>query len=155
MFIGDNGSPGQVARGLYGTRGAKGSLFEGGTHVPMIVQGPGVSPGRTNTLVKVPTFSPVFPASPGPMQLRPIVLTSPTRCTVAIARAPMSLSNMPLQAPRAAVARWGGRSAMPVLSWSPSQANPRCFSIYPSIRSKQQICWQGPQTPRHLRPKPP
>jgi arylsulfatase A-like enzyme len=56
MFIGDNGSPGQVARGLYGTRGAKGSLFEGGTNVPMIVQGPGVSPGRTNTLVNSTDF---------------------------------------------------------------------------------------------------
>ncbi len=51
FFIGDNGSPGQVARQLYGERGAKGSIFEGGTHVPLIVQGPGVAVGRSDVLV--------------------------------------------------------------------------------------------------------
>lgn len=51
MFIGDNGSPNQVARSLYGDRGAKGSIFEGGTHVPLIIQGPGVAAGRSDALV--------------------------------------------------------------------------------------------------------
>ena len=51
MFIGDNGSPNQVARPLYGDRGAKGSIFEGGTHVPLIVQGPGIAAGRSDALV--------------------------------------------------------------------------------------------------------
>ena len=51
MFIGDNGSPGQVARGLYGERGAKGGIFEGGTHVPLIVSGDGVMAGRSDALV--------------------------------------------------------------------------------------------------------
>lgn len=51
MFIGDNGSPNQVARSLYGSRGAKGSIFEGGTHVPLIIQGPGVADGRSDALV--------------------------------------------------------------------------------------------------------
>ncbi|MEM7445405.1 MAG: sulfatase-like hydrolase/transferase, partial [Pseudomonadota bacterium] len=51
MFLGDNGSPGQVARHLYGQRGAKGGIFEGGTHVPLIIDGPGVATGRTDALV--------------------------------------------------------------------------------------------------------
>lgn len=49
MFIGDNGSPNQVTRGFYGERGAKGRIFEGGTHVPFVVSGPGVVPGRTRS----------------------------------------------------------------------------------------------------------
>lgn len=51
IFIGDNGSPNQVARSLYGERGAKGSIFEGGTHVPLIIQGPGIAAGRSDALV--------------------------------------------------------------------------------------------------------
>lgn len=51
MFIGDNGSPNRVARGLYGEHGAKGSIFEGGTHVPFVVSGPGVVRGRTGSFV--------------------------------------------------------------------------------------------------------
>ena len=51
IFIGDNGSPGQVARDLYGDRGAKGGIFEGGTHVPLIVSGAGVGAGRSTALV--------------------------------------------------------------------------------------------------------
>lgn len=46
IFIGDNGTPGQVANRLYGENGAKGSLFEGGTNVPMIAVGPNVAKGR-------------------------------------------------------------------------------------------------------------
>ena len=51
VFIGDNGTPGKVAGGFYGARGAKGGIFEGGTHVPLIVQGPGVTAGRSDALV--------------------------------------------------------------------------------------------------------
>jgi arylsulfatase A-like enzyme len=51
MFIGDNGSPGQVAEAMYGERGAKGSIFEGGSHVPFIVQGPDIKAGRTKALM--------------------------------------------------------------------------------------------------------
>ena len=51
IFVGDNGTPGQVARSTFGPRRAKGSIFEGGTHVPLVVAGPGVKSGRTADLV--------------------------------------------------------------------------------------------------------
>lgn len=51
MFIGDNGSPSQVTRDLYGDQGAKGTLFNSGTRVPLIVSGPNLMTGRTNALV--------------------------------------------------------------------------------------------------------
>ncbi|CUH67428.1 Arylsulfatase precursor [Thalassovita gelatinovora] len=51
IFIGDNGTPGQVSRQLYGARRSKGSIYQGGTAVPMIVSGPGVEGGRTEALV--------------------------------------------------------------------------------------------------------
>jgi len=53
MFIGDNGTPGQIAGQFYGSRGAKGGIFEGGTHVPLVVSGPGVEAGRSDALVNV------------------------------------------------------------------------------------------------------
>ena len=43
VFIGDNGSPGQVAQTPFDRDKAKGSLYQGGVHVPMIVSGNGVS----------------------------------------------------------------------------------------------------------------
>ncbi|MEM7462724.1 MAG: sulfatase-like hydrolase/transferase [Pseudomonadota bacterium] len=51
IFLGDNGSPNQVTGNLYGERGAKGSLFEGGTHIPLVFYGPGIKPGRNEALV--------------------------------------------------------------------------------------------------------
>lgn len=42
MFIGDNGTPNQVSDNA-AIRGAKGSLYEGGMRVPMIVSGAGVT----------------------------------------------------------------------------------------------------------------
>ncbi|MFK7757681.1 MAG: sulfatase-like hydrolase/transferase [Flavobacteriales bacterium] len=39
IFIGDNGSPGQVAQDPYTSNRAKGSLFQGGVHVPLIMSG--------------------------------------------------------------------------------------------------------------------
>ena len=55
LFVGDNGTPNQVLQPPYPSDRAKGSLYEGGIHVPMIVSGPAVlNPGRTNeTLVHV------------------------------------------------------------------------------------------------------
>ncbi len=43
IFIGDNGSPGQVIQTPYDSNRAKGTLYQGGVHVPMIVSGCGVS----------------------------------------------------------------------------------------------------------------
>lgn len=51
IFIGDNGSPNQVAGDIYGIHRAKGSIYEGGTHIPMIVWGAGVEAGRTPAFV--------------------------------------------------------------------------------------------------------
>ena len=49
VFIGDNGTPGQVSSHARGE--AKGGVFEGGIHVPFVVSGPGVEPGRSEALV--------------------------------------------------------------------------------------------------------
>ncbi|MFY0629566.1 MAG: sulfatase-like hydrolase/transferase [Flavobacteriaceae bacterium] len=42
IFIGDNGTPNQVAQFPYGTMRAKGSIYQGGVNVPMVVSGIGV-----------------------------------------------------------------------------------------------------------------
>lgn len=42
IFIGDNGSPNQVAQFPYSNRKAKNSLYQGGVNVPMVVSGIGV-----------------------------------------------------------------------------------------------------------------
>ncbi len=49
ILIGDNGTPGARAQAPYGNGHAKGSIYNGGTHVPMIVAGPAVTvaPGST------------------------------------------------------------------------------------------------------------
>ncbi len=56
MFMGDNGSPNQVTRGLYGDHGAKGSLYDSGTRVPFVVAGPGIRAGRTFEFVSSTDF---------------------------------------------------------------------------------------------------
>lgn len=43
VFIGDNGSPGQVAQDPYPSRRVKGTLYQGGINTPMYVSGPGVT----------------------------------------------------------------------------------------------------------------
>ena len=43
IFIGDNGSPNEVAQSPYSSQKAKGSLFQGGVNVPMFVSGYGVN----------------------------------------------------------------------------------------------------------------
>lgn len=51
MFVGDNGSPNQVTRGVYGDHGAKGTIYDSGTRVPLVVTGPGIKAGRTKAFV--------------------------------------------------------------------------------------------------------
>ena len=43
IFIGDNGTPSQVAQSPYSRRNVKGTLYQGGVNVPMIVSGYGVN----------------------------------------------------------------------------------------------------------------
>ncbi len=43
IFIGDNGTPNQVAQSPYSAMRAKGSIYQGGVNVPMIVSGVGVN----------------------------------------------------------------------------------------------------------------
>ena len=42
IFLGDNGTPGQVVQQYHSQR-AKGSLYKGGINVPMIISGKGVN----------------------------------------------------------------------------------------------------------------
>ncbi|MGR3813683.1 MAG: sulfatase-like hydrolase/transferase [Cognatishimia activa] len=53
IFTGDNGTTRQVTRRLNTQRDAKGTIYNGGTHVPMVITGPGVSKGRTEDPVQV------------------------------------------------------------------------------------------------------
>lgn len=47
IFMGDNGTPDDALEEPFGVKGAKGSLFEGGIHVPLIMSGTGITaPGR-------------------------------------------------------------------------------------------------------------
>ncbi|WP_299443743.1 sulfatase-like hydrolase/transferase [uncultured Aquimarina sp.] len=43
IFIGDNGTPNQVAQSPYNSNRVKGSLYQGGINVPMVVSGYGVN----------------------------------------------------------------------------------------------------------------
>ena len=43
IFVGDNGTPGQVAQFPYSRGKAKGSLYQGGINVPMFISGPGIT----------------------------------------------------------------------------------------------------------------
>ncbi|MDC1067577.1 sulfatase-like hydrolase/transferase [Candidatus Kapabacteria bacterium] len=52
IFMGDNGSPGQVAQSPYSNRKSKGSLYQGGINVPLFVSGSNVSRiGSDNNLI--------------------------------------------------------------------------------------------------------
>jgi len=46
IFLGDNGTPGQVAQFPYSRSKAKGSLYQGGVNVPLFISSPGIT--RTN-----------------------------------------------------------------------------------------------------------
>jgi arylsulfatase A-like enzyme len=52
IFLGDNGTPSQVAQTPYSSNTAKGSLYQGGVNVPMFIAGKGVDRlGEENSLI--------------------------------------------------------------------------------------------------------
>ncbi len=52
ILLGDNGTPNAVVQPPFTNSRAKGSLYEGGTHVPMILAGPSITqPGMEESLV--------------------------------------------------------------------------------------------------------
>ena len=50
IFVGDNGTPEQVATAPFDFDNAKGSLSQGGLNVPFFVSGPGITNGQTGAL---------------------------------------------------------------------------------------------------------
>ncbi len=55
IFVGDNGTTGQVVQAPFDSTRAKGTLYEGGVNVPMIITGPAVINGgrNSNALVNI------------------------------------------------------------------------------------------------------
>ena len=51
IFMGDNGTASNVVSAPFERGRAKGTVFQGGVNVPMMVAGPGVTPGVSNALV--------------------------------------------------------------------------------------------------------
>tara|TARA_A200000113_G_scaffold210895_1_gene211130 strand:+ start:1792 stop:3138 length:1347 start_codon:yes stop_codon:yes gene_type:complete len=54
IFLGDNGTPGKVVQSPYRTRRSKGSIFQGGINVPMVISGAGITRKgeRENALIQ-------------------------------------------------------------------------------------------------------
>lgn len=53
LVVGDNGTPQPVTDGPWPSWHAKGSLYEGGVRVPMVVAGAGIAQGRSEALVSI------------------------------------------------------------------------------------------------------
>ena len=78
LFIGDNGTPGQVIQAPYSSTHAKDTLYEGGIRVPLIIKGPSVvAGGRTNSsLVHAVVQSPLFDTKVRPLGVGSATLTA-------------------------------------------------------------------------------
>ncbi len=65
ILVGDNGTPAQVVQAPFGPTGggghSKGDLYEGGIHVPMVVQGPSVSVADGSTTDKLVNVADLYP----------------------------------------------------------------------------------------------
>jgi arylsulfatase A-like enzyme len=55
IFVGDNGTPGEVVEPPFVSSRAKGTVYQGGVHVPLIVSGPAVVSGDRDVLACVHT----------------------------------------------------------------------------------------------------
>ncbi|MEM9798409.1 MAG: sulfatase-like hydrolase/transferase [Pseudomonadota bacterium] len=80
LFVGDNGSPNEVVGDIYGDKGAKQTIYEGGTNVPLIVAGPDVAAGQTNALVNttdlfatVAGYAGIGTDTPDAFDIRPVL----------------------------------------------------------------------------------
>ncbi|MFT4538938.1 MAG: arylsulfatase B [Planctomycetota bacterium] len=51
VFMGDNGTPGQLSQAPFESNHAKGTMYEGGVNVPLIIKGTGVAQGECDALV--------------------------------------------------------------------------------------------------------
>ena len=51
LFMGDNGTPGQLSQAPFPGNHAKGTVYEGGVNVPLIARGPGIAQGECAALV--------------------------------------------------------------------------------------------------------
>jgi arylsulfatase B len=61
IYVGDNGTISTVNQGLYPTDHSKGSLYQGGVHVPLIISGPGIVGGtRADGLVQITDLHPTI-----------------------------------------------------------------------------------------------
>lgn len=60
VLASDNGTPTQVIEPPFDARRAKGTVFEGGVRVPLVVRGPGARTGREPALVSLADLMPTF-----------------------------------------------------------------------------------------------
>ncbi|MEO0453623.1 MAG: sulfatase-like hydrolase/transferase [Verrucomicrobiota bacterium] len=61
ILIGDNGTPGGAVQAPFGSGRAKGSLYEGGTRVPLVVAGPSVTVSNGSTTDELVHAVDLFP----------------------------------------------------------------------------------------------